>query len=170
MTMKTWLAKWRISNALDEGKPLAPDLELAATKSAELREFVENAATVERALKNFRPVPSAPPTLHASIMRAVQSAETVRAFAWPAWRLRLAALGLLVGASFLGVNWFLKSTPAVPQLDEPSVLARAGSVLEMSDTFVRAVPMVALSPLNEERLRLERDLAGTQEFLLTSLP
>lgn len=171
--MKTWLAKLRISNALDDRKPLPPALERAVAQSEELRRFANDSASLDRALKNSRPGPESSASLHSAIMRAVRSAEPEPAFDWQKIWPRLipaAALTLLVVLGIFGATHFSRERAARSQPVGPSSFADASSALETGGRLVRAMPDAALSPLNDEMLRLNRDLADAQEFLLASLP
>jgi len=171
--MKTWLAKYRISNALDDRKPLPPSVEQAVAQSEELRRFTETTTRLDQALKNSRPGLEAPVSLHAAIMQAVQAAKPEPAFGWQKLRPRLiptTAITLLVLLGVFGAGHFHHPPTAVPQPAESPTFAVAGSVLETSGALVRAVPRAALSPLNEEIRRLNRDLDGTKKFILASLP
>ena len=171
--MKTWLTKLRISNALDDRKPLPPALERSVAQSQELRRFVDDSAGLDRALKNSRPAPETSASLHAAIMRAVRSAECEPAFHWQTIWPRLipaAGLTLLVVLGIFGASHFSREPAAVsPPVGRPS-LADASSALETGGRLVREMPDAVLSPLNEEMRRLDRDLSDVQNFLLASLP
>ena len=171
--MKTWLARWKISTALDDRKPLPPAVERAVAESEELRRFADNSADLDRALKKSQPEPETSTTLHAAIMRAVRSAEPARTFDWQKIWPRLipaAGLTLLVVLGIFGASHFSREPTAVsPPLGRPS-LADASSALETGGRLVREMPDAALSPLNEEMRRLDRDLSNVQKFLLASLP
>ncbi len=171
--MKTWLAKYRISNALDDRKPLPPSIEQAMAQSEELRNFADTTTGLDQALKNSRPELEAPVSLHAAIMRAVQAAEPEPAFDWQKIWPRLiptAAIALLVLLGIFGAEHFYHPTTAVPQPAESPIFTAASSALETGGALVRAVPRAALSPLNEEIRRLNRDLDGTKKLILASLP
>ena len=171
--MKTWLTKWRISNALDKRKPLPPAVERALAESAELRRFAANAAAVDQALAKTRPEPTDPASLHAAIMRAVRSAETSEPSGWQNFWPRLipaSALTLLILLSVFGVQHFSRPPAATSPVTETSSLAIASSALETGGNLVRAMPGVALSPLSDEMIRLNRDLTNAQNYLLASLP
>ena len=70
--MKSWLAKFKISAALDGGQPLTPSLRHRLQKSADLRAFAAHVDALDRALKQNAPAAEPPAFLHASIMRAVE--------------------------------------------------------------------------------------------------
>lgn len=171
--MNTWLTKWRMSNAIDDCGSFPPAVKTALAQSAELRQFAEDAAALELALTNSRPVPARSPALHAAIMRAIQSAEPARACAWPEYRSRLipaAALALLLLLGVFGAGRFTKRSEVISPPGNSTAIAVAGTALETGCQLVRAMPDAALSPLNNERLWLDRDLASAQEFLLANLP
>lgn len=171
--MKTWLTKWKISNALDDRQSLSPAIKRAVAQSEELRRFAETAAGVDQALKNPRPTTETPASLHAAVMRAVRNAEPEPTFDWQKFWPRLlpaTAVALLVLLGIFGASHFFRPTTVVSQPAESSSLDIASSALETGGTFVRAMPAATLSPLNDEMRRLRRDLDGTKKFILASLP
>ena len=171
--MKTWLTKFRISNALDNRKSLPPAVERAVAQSEELRRFAEIAADLDQALKNSRPVPETSASLHAAIMRAVRTAEPEPAYHWQKIWPRLipaTALALLVLLGIFGASNYSRQPAAILQPAELSSLAVASSVLETGGQLIQEMPDAALSPLNEEMQQLNRDLDGAKKFLLASLP
>ncbi len=171
--MNRWLTKWRISRALDERKPLPLAVERALTESAELGRFAANATAVDQALKKTQSVPKAPDSLHASIMRAVRSTESVEDFgrqiSWPRL-IPAAALTAVMILSVLGVLRYSHPPVKISPPAEESSLAIASSALETGNCLVRTVPEAALSPLSDEILRLNRDLTNAQNYLLATLP
>lgn len=171
--MKTWLTKWRISTALDVGKPLAPTVKRAVANSEELRRFAATTAELDTSLKNSLPASEPPASLHAAIMRSVQAAESKPAFSWQALWPRLisaAAIASLVILGILGVSRRFHSTAVVLHPKESPSLATASSALEASSLLVRKVSDTPLSALNEEMLHLHSDLANAHKILLASLP
>lgn len=171
--MKTLLTKWKISNTLDGRKPLPPAVERSVAQSEELRRFAKNSADLDRAFKKSRPEPQTSAGLHAAIMRAVRAAEPTAAFDWQALWPRLVpatVLALLVVLGIFGATHFSRERAARSQPVGPSSFADASSAVETGGKLVRELPEAALSPLNDEMLRLNRDLANAQEFLLASLP
>ena len=171
--MKTWLTKFRISNALDNRKSLPPAVERAVAQSEELRRFAEIAADLDQALKNSRPVPETSASLHAAIMRAVRTAEPEPAYDWQKIWPRLipaTALALLVLLGIFGASNYFRQPAAILQPAELSSLAVASSVLETGGQLIHEMPDAALSPLSDEMQRLNRDLDGAKKFLLASLP
>ena len=171
--MKTWLTKFRISNALDNRKSLPPAVESAVAQSEEVRRFAEIAADLDQALKNSRPAPQTAAPLHAAIMRAVWAAEPEPADDWQKIWPRLipaTTLALLVLLGIFGASNFFRHPATILQPAELSSLAVASSVMETGGKLVREMPDAALSPLSEEMQRLNLDLASAQKFLLASLP
>ena len=171
--MKTWFAKFRISNALDADRPSRSKPERNIAKSPGLRRFAENMAILDDALKNKKPLPTAPASLHSSILRAVRSARAAEANAHNRAELleRLipaSALGLLVLMAALGaLNSSKFSEVATPA--SPSV-AIVGSALDTGNQIVSAVPNAAVSPLSDEMAKLKTDLTNAQSYLLASVP
>lgn len=170
--MKTWFAQWRISSALDDGRPLSPALQRAVEQSAELRRFVAGHRAVEQALKASVPMAVAPPALHAAIMQAVRRAAPKRIAARPEWRPRLvpaAACGLLL--LLLGTGYYCWHRPPVAASSPgSSSLAAASSALDAGGEIVCAMPGAALAPLTNELQSLNRDVTAAGDFLVASLP
>ena len=171
--MTTWLTKLKISQALDDGKPLAPAVKRAVAQSTELRQFANDVFAVDRVLKNRTPAPAVPAGLHAGIMRAVRSAELAPRSGWEVlWErfIPASALALLVLLSLFGTGRSSRSPAEVAFRDGLSSLAIASSTLEAGGTLVRTMPEAALNPLANEMLRLNRDLTNAQNYLLAALP
>lgn len=109
--MKSWLTKFRISNALDAGKPLPETLRRKVAADAELERFVDCGEAVGRSLRSAT---IAAPLLHEGIMRAVRVAarreETRRApvFSW---------LAASAGAAALGTFYFWMSNSQAPGME-----------------------------------------------------
>jgi|ERR1017187_1129445 hypothetical protein len=179
--MKFWLTKFKISNALNDRKPLSPAIGRAIDRSEELRRFTEQSSTLDHALKNQLPKPGASAPLHASIMRAVRAAgptpvaENQRL--WPGW-ISVSSLATVVILSvFLAIQFFDHPESKVERADSSKVeradsppLTAASSALELGGRLAREAPAAALSPLSDEMQRLDRDLFNTGQFLLASLP
>jgi hypothetical protein len=97
--MKSWLTKFRISNALDSGKQLPPGLREKIASDPELEHFTREAQTLSWPMVHL---PSADPSLHDSIMRAVRASAQRReqsrrepVFSWLAASAALAAVFML---------------------------------------------------------------------------
>lgn len=165
--MKSWLTKFRISAALDEGKPLPPSVSQALHRSEELRRFTERTRAVERELTETQPAITPPPALHRSIMRSIERAAEptpdvptlhfVRWLAAPAFAVVLAlALWHAAKPSSSSTN--------------PAPLASVGTTLEIGSTVPRTLAPALVAPLSDELTHLNQDLDHTAEFLLASLP
>ena len=171
--MKTWFAQFRISNAVDSGKPLLKSLRRKLAWSNELRQFQENATSLSQRLAQRPPSPEPPACLHGSIMRAINAAKREPArhcerFS-PYWLTASATTAVLVM-----IIWWFSSAPkrdpgALATSKAPSLEA-AGEVLGMSDGFARAVPVAVMAPLSDELDRLGRDFENAAQFLLASVP
>lgn len=94
--MKTWLTKFKISNALDAGRALPEQLRRKIAGDAELERFVDCAESLGRSLRGAT---IAVPPLHDGIMRAVRASvrkeEPHRApvLSWLAASAGVAAMG-----------------------------------------------------------------------------
>jgi len=171
--MRTWLIKYKISNALNDRLPLPPALERAVRRSAELQSFAEHASALGHAFKNETPPPETPAFLHASIMRAVRYVRSAPVKETHSVGLRwIPAFGLVCLILLGGLLAKQLSSPSVVKVApaDSHPLAAADSALELGGTLIREAPTVALSPLSDELQRLNRNLADTGQFLLASLP
>ena len=163
--MKTWLSKFKISNALDEGG-VAPKYSVTSdAECEEVRQFEEAARSLDRRLKSAQPLRAAPAGLHASVMQAVLGASRIRerqpvptVLRW----LPAPALALLV---VVGVWWTL-SRPET----EPQPLVTAAAALEQSHQLTQQAPAAVLTPLSKEMENLNRDLLNAVELLVASVP
>ena len=168
--MREWFAKIRISAALDGGRRPAAWSRRETDLSDELRRFEQEMAALDRALKQTAPRPHAPPSLHGSIMRAVQAVERPAANA----RRELAFLRWLpvpVAALLaLTVVWHAARGPARLPVQDAQSLAVATTALQVSGEMARAVPSAVVTPLADELKKLNLDLNNTAQFLLASLP
>jgi hypothetical protein len=171
--MMNWLTKLKISMALDERRPLPRRVVRAVERSPEVRRFAENAAKLDKELKNTQPVTEPPAALHASILRAVRSDGSPAESAGEKFFSRLipiSALGLVLLLGVLSGN-FLAHRPATgPVTNELPSLGVASSTLDVGGELVQAGPSAVLAPLSDEMLRLNRDLTNAQNYLLASLP
>ncbi len=170
--MTSWFSKFRISAAIDSGKPLSESLRGKIARSAELRHFAANARACHDLLAQSPPAVEPPPFLHGSIMGALRAAPPSPApVRRPVMALRFAAV-LLLAAALSGAVW-LGRRPAAPRsvvtAREPS-LAAAAAVLEMTGEMPRAIPAQIVAPLSNEWTRLDLDLKNAGQFLLASLP
>ena len=96
--MKSWLTKFRISNALDASQPLSEGLRRRIAAEPELERFVDCAGAFGRSLKSAA---MAVPPLHDGIMRAVrgsarrQEPQPAPVLAWVAASAGIAAMGTI---------------------------------------------------------------------------
>jgi hypothetical protein len=170
--MKNWLTKLKISHALDQRKPLPPAAQQAIARSTDLRQFTENVLAVDRALTKTISVP-APENLHAHIMRAVRSAESVPDTGWKIWPARLvpaSALALLLCLTVFGMVRSSRPPASATAPDKSASLAFASATLDAGSAWVRAAPQAALEPLTTEMRGLNHDLENAQNYLLAAVP
>jgi hypothetical protein len=158
--MKSWFAKFRISNALNTGTLPSRRSKLAA--STELRRYADAQAALDDALKRTAPKPAPLPGLHASIMRAVRAAnqEPAPREAGIGWRWLTPAA--ITAVAMLGVFLILRRpNPA----DIPPIVR----ALENGQGLAQSIPSVT-TPLSDEFARLNTDLSRTEQFLLAKFP
>ncbi len=167
--MKSWLAKMRISAALDSGRQPPAWLQRWVRRSRELRRFEQAMMTLDQALKQTVPKPEAPASLHHSIMQAVPGTSRLAATEPRLTFLHWAPLPALVLIMLLGAWWFLHRPPTQPA-PSAQTLAAAATALELGGQIPETVPPVVVAPLSDELERLHRDLDSTAQFLLASLP
>ncbi len=172
--MKSLIAKFRISAALDAGKTLSRSLRQKIAVSDELRRFESDTSALVSALKDAPPESEIPATIHRSIMDAVRNAERVPApKGYGAARHWLPPPALASLLLLLAILWALlpsvKPRPPAPGGPEQA-LAAATTALEMGDEVARGAPAEVVAPLTDELARLQRDLDHTTQFVLASLP
>jgi hypothetical protein len=161
--MKSWLAKFRISSALDEGEPLPKSLRRALATDPELERFTRRTESLGRAL---RKPPLADASMHESIMRAVRAAAREQqrrrapGLAWLAVSASVAALTVVC----FWMGFHRPAQSGVKSLDG------AVMVLEMSEKMPNTMPSLVMSPLSDELARVDRDLQTTTQVLLASFP
>jgi len=170
--MKKWLAKVRISAALDSGEPLPTGLRERITRSDELRAFEEQTASLHGALRKAQPQKDPPPWLHGWIMRGVRQSAIPRK--QPAWPARLAWVGgAAVALSLTLLCWTIftsrRPQPAEQNADAASLEAAAGA-LQLGNDMAHVAPVTLVAPLSNEMVQLNNDLNKTAEFLMASLP
>ena len=171
--MKSWLTKLRISFALDSDKPLPPGLRQRVNRHDEAGRIVESSEKLHRALRSARPKADAPPSLHESIIRAIETSRPVEESRPAILRWLPAPAMALAGLLILGLVWFFLR-PASPSakvvIPSPQTLTEATLVLERGENMAVTMPDALLTPLSEELQRLNRDLDRTGQLLLASLP
>jgi hypothetical protein len=167
--MNSWLTRFRISSARDEGKPLPESLRQKIDRRPDLREFEQSTNAVDLALRTARPEEVTPPFLAGSIIRAVKEsgrpAEKV-----PSWIAALRVSGAfgtaLVALAF--AIWLTGTRPVRPEA--ANVMASTSSALQLGDTVTHTLPLATVTPLNDELSRLNLDLTNTARFLLANVP
>lgn len=173
MKMKTWLTKFRISNALDEPRKLPPLVEHDIARSAELKGFANGVMALDEELKNTKPVQAAPESLHAAILFAMRSAEANakrgQTENWPKL-IPVSALGAVIVMGLLAGRVVSHSPIQAAGDNGAPSLALASSTLETGGKLVQTMPGAVLSPLSDEMARLNRDLTNAQNYLLASVP
>lgn len=171
--MKTWLTKFRISNALNDRRHLPPAVERAMARSEDLRRFADNSSTLDHTLKSQLARPEACPRLHDSIMRAVRSSGPAQGAekqpAWSRW-VPASSFGMLVLLCCLLAIQFFPTLSTQHQPENSETLAAAGSAIDLGGRFVREAPAVAMAPLSDEMQKLDHNLTDAGNFLLASLP
>jgi len=164
--MKSWLSKWRISAALDAGKPLSESLQRKIAADPELERFAKRTQVLGQ---NLRSLPPSGPPLHDSIMRAVRAAARLEqprrapVLSWLAASGAVAALAALA-AVCLYLTFLRTKPPGRQALDGPVM------VLEMSENMPASMPTLVMSPLSDEWARMDHDLQSTTQVLLASFP
>ena len=165
--MKSWLAKFRISNAIDAGKPLPARLRRKLERDPELRAFAETTARIERGLRQS-PEPELPPCAHDAIMRAIKAAQPQPRATAP-FQLKWLPVAGCAALMMIGVWWLARPAPRpAPHIAslEPTTSGTPALGLPMAQDL----PAAVLSPLNDEWRRLNLDWDNTARFLLANLP
>jgi hypothetical protein len=126
---------------------------------------MKNDTAFDQVLRGSVPAPAAPPALHASIMRAVQTAgPPLPPMHKPSVARWLAAPAV---ALLLGAVWAWHSASVAPR---QVALDSAGIALAKGADMARSAPDAALAPLNDEWQRVNLDLHNTAQFVLAALP
>jgi hypothetical protein len=167
--MKSWIARLRISAALDADQPPAAWSRHSTSSSVEGCGPEQEMIALDRALRETAPRAEAPASLHHSIMQAVRSASRPA----PAQRqptvLRWLPAPVFAALVFAVALWALHSPVPTP-VPEAQPLAAATTALQLGNQVVQTMPSAVVSPLSDELDRLNRDLDKTAQFLLASLP
>src|SRR5688572_22242527 len=163
--MKTWLTKFRISNALNDTNGSQAQVASSGRQSEQARQFEETMRALDLGLKAAQPVQAVPAELHDSVMRAVRGASRDRerqsspkVLRW----LPAPALALL----FVGGIWWTMNRPK----QESQPLETAVAALQRSHELTQQAPVAVLAPLSKEMEFLNRDLRNAVEFLVASVP
>jgi hypothetical protein len=161
--MRSWLAKFRISAAMDTGKPLPESLRQKMSADPELEGFARQTEALGRAL---RKVPAPAPSQHDAIMRAVRASarneKVARSFS-PSWL----AVSTAVAALAVMFVWIGMHRPTTPGRQS---LEGAAMVLEMSEHMPDTMPTMVMAPLSNEWARVDHDVRNTTQVLLASFP
>jgi hypothetical protein len=167
--MKAWFARMRIFVAMKTCHKPSASRRKTINSSEQPGDSEQEMAALDRALKEAAPKIRTPPSLHSSIMRAVQAAErpmaAPRGLSFLKW---LPAPALVVLA--LLVAWYAQRGPARPPTRGSQSLAAATSALEMGGQMAQALPSAVVAPLADELEKVHQDLDNTAKFLLASLP
>jgi hypothetical protein len=161
--MKSWLAKFRISAALDAGEPLPKSLRRAIATDPDLERFTRRTESLGRFL---RKPPLAEASMHDSIMRAVRAAarqeqpRRAPALAW--WLGSASAAALAVVCFWMGTH---RSAPPGGKSLDGAVM-----VLEMGEQMPKTMPSLVMAPLSDEWARVDHQLQNTTDVLLASFP
>lgn len=168
--MKTWLAKFRISTALDRGEGLRASSADGRLSSPEVRRFEASLRALDTRLRAGRPPVTAPDGLHASIMRAVRAEASASRDARQALLWRWLPVPVTALALGLGVWWFGSRIPSTLEPAAAQPLVAAAAALEQSHQWTERAPGAALAPLTQELESLRRDVRGAMAFLMASVP
>jgi hypothetical protein len=159
--MKLWLTKFRISNALDSGRPLPDSLRKKIAAEPELEQFTRRLQALPARL---RKPDIAAPDLHNNIMRAVRTTslpEPRNVSLW-SWLAPAAGFAALVMCIFIPRPDL--STTADVSMDAPL------AVLDLSRNMPAALPAEMMAPLHDELTRVNHDLVNTKDILAASVP
>lgn len=170
--MKSWLFKFKLSNALNERKPLSAEFEKIVAYSKTAREIAESSFALDRDLKNQMPESKAPSSLHQSIMRAVRTeshARNTMTIFSPRWIPVSSFACLVVLAFVVAVHNSRTPSRSVAQT-EVRAFDAADSILQIGGNMVHEAPDAAVSPLKDEMQAMHHDLDRTKDFLIASLP
>lgn len=160
--MKSWLTKFRISDALDSGRPLPESMRRQIAADPDLSHFAHQSEL----LAQTKPETPADSDLHHSIMRAVSasSRRPERSRPTPAlsWLTASATLAAIVVVTLCVDR--PAPTPVYPSMGDPL------AVLQMSEEASAKVPAVVMAPLSHELALVNHDVQDTTQILLSSFP
>ncbi|MDB6063816.1 MAG: hypothetical protein JWR26_24 [Pedosphaera sp.] len=171
--MKSFLAKLRISNALDVRKPLPPASRRTIPSTKDERQFAEISSALDTALRASKPEPQVPASLHTSIMRAIRSGVSSQTQSRQIPWLRSFAAPSLALLALFAVLWFNHKSSRVKTVStvaERQPLQAASSALELAGNTLESAPTAAMAPLADEMQRLSLDVDNARQFLLASFP
>lgn len=164
--MKSWIAKFRISNALDTRQTPPRWVQRQAASSGELQRYEKDCAALETALRQGVPQCDPPAELHRAVVSALRASQPPATPAPVLWwlRSRLAPAALLAVALLAGI-WLVKRP-----VSEPRTTAAVPPVTLAFDGQLELLHSDVTAPLTEELARLDSDLDHTTQFLLANLP
>jgi hypothetical protein len=169
--MKLW-TKFRISNALD--KKVVPDsLRQKIEATAETREYSRQMANLDRALRDQPMPPSAPDTLHQSIMRAVRASSHETHASRRTSMIWISSTSAAAAAIAICI-WIIarpapQSPPQIASQGEQT-LAAAQRAWDVSKEVSRTMPAAVVGPLSNELASVDQDVRNTTKFILATLP
>jgi hypothetical protein len=171
--MKLWLAKFRISAALDSAKPWPHSLQRKADSCDELRRFANQSQVLDSALKQAREDSDLPPALHDSIMRAIRSTSRPGHSHSKSSLWRWVPVPVLGLAALVGISWLMhqpRQHGITSVTQPPPSLAALTSALTIGTEMTQTMPASMMAPMSEELVRVRLDVDNTANFLLASLP
>ena len=164
--MKTWLAKFRVSTALDSGQSSQPRAAIISSGNQEVRSFAASLQTLDRRLR-FECLSAVEPAgLHVAIMRAVGRVSARERPAIAPWVMRwLPASGIAL-VTVVGLWWHFSQ----PVVEVPPPVAPMAVVVELEPTVPQLASAAVLAPLSQELEFLKRDFQVAVRFLASSVP
>jgi hypothetical protein len=164
--MKSWLAKFKTSIALDRPEH----------SKAQSAMFADDIHAVHHALSQRPPTSDAPTDLTFAIMNEVRTSHCADHRVRDSNRklvLRWLPAPVISIGVLMGTLWLIHRQPATPvqqpAVNQASILA-IGPALDLGVEAARATPPVVVGPLTDELARVNSDLNKAGEFLLGSLP
>ena len=175
--MKTWWKNYKISRALDERCGPAGRSASEPGETPKGRGMAQSLVCLDAHLRQSVPLPSTPPDLHDSVMRAVRHAARPAPanLRRPTYGIRLAlpALALIAVA---GLAWWFGPRPpsrelGQEQLPRTLMLATASrSTLQAGKRVAQEGPAAMLAPLEREMALLQSDVRKAAQFAIATLP
>ena len=173
-----WFARFRISNALDNGRAAAHRYEFNPDDDA--RRFARKLDAVDRALRRTPGTPEPDPALHSSIMRTIRAAraEARPKTERPGWFAWIPAAGVAAAAAVVCFALLPRDTVKPIDIDATGAvtMARAESVgasvalMEKGGQMTKAMPDMVMSPLSNEWAHVDQDMRSATRTLLASFP
>ncbi|MGA2751390.1 MAG: hypothetical protein ABSG59_21700 [Verrucomicrobiota bacterium] len=171
--MKHLLTKFRISNALDSGRPLPRVLQEKIRRCPELRRFAQDAAEAHRALRSPPTLPPPDEALRRSIMRALRAPAAPSPSVRPSTAAWLAPASVFAAMALACVWLSVRRPPPVPvpaTRGGAQTLAAADRVLDLGGEMSRTMPSAVVAPLSNELACVDLDLRNAARFVLATLP